>query len=130
MSSAAPNRTVLVVEDDPVMRGSLVALLQANGLSCVTASDGEEALLTCALSPPGLILLDIRMPGMDGIETCHHLKSHPDWAEIPVIVLTGSPEPETESRVREAGSIFYVTKPFSPERLLTAVRLALEVHPR
>ena len=128
MSSPAPNRTVLVVEDDPVMQGSLVALLEANGLSCLTASNGEEALMSCALAPPGLILLDIRMPGMDGIETCQHLKAHPVWAEIPVIVLTGSGEPETELRVREAGSIFYVTKPFSPERLLTAVRLALDAH--
>ncbi len=128
MPSPAPNRTVLIVEDDPVMRGSLVALLQANGLSCVTASNGEEALVACALAPPGLILLDIRMPGMDGIETCQHLKAHPVWAEIPVIVLTGVAEPETEFRVREAGSVFYVTKPFAPDRLLAAVRLALEAH--
>jgi DNA-binding response OmpR family regulator len=126
MSSAAPNRTVLIVEDDPVMRDSLVALLEANGLHCLTASDGEGALVTCALATPGLILLDVRMPGMDGIETCQHLKAHPAWAEIPIIVLTGAAEPETELRMREAGSILYVTKPFSPGRLLTAVRLALE----
>jgi CheY-like chemotaxis protein len=128
MSSAAPNRTVLIVDDDPDLRESLAALLQAAGLPCVTAADGEEALVACAIAPPGLILMDIRMPGMGGIETCQALKGHPAWADIPVIALTAAEEPETEHRMREAGSILYVTKPFSPQRLLSAVRFALGAH--
>jgi two-component system, sensor histidine kinase and response regulator len=125
MSSASPDRTVLIVDDDADLRDSLAALLQAEGLSCVTAGDGEEALVACALSPPDLILLDIRMPGMDGLETCQHLKADPAWAEIPVIALTAVEEPDMEIRMREAGSVLYVTKPFSPAMLLSAVRLAL-----
>ncbi len=126
MPRAAPQRTVLIVDDDPATRELLVDLLGAEGIGCRTVSNGVEALQACEVAPPDLILLDIRMPGMDGVEVCRRLKANPAWAEIPVIALTAADEPETVVHMMEAGSLLYVTKPFAADRLLATVRLALE----
>ncbi len=123
-SGPAP-RSVLVVDDDSYIRALVVDILEAEGYLCRTARNGVEALSTCEVALPDLILLDIRMPEMDGLETCRRLKANPAWAAIPVIVLTGLDEPQPVVHMLDAGSLISLAKPFPPERLLAAVRLAL-----
>ena len=125
MQEGAANRTVLIVDDDPRIREVLVSFLRTLGLQCRTATDGAEALQAVAAAPPDLILLDIMMPGLDGIETCRRLKANPAWAAIPVIALTGQDNPASAAQMQQAGTLMYLAKPFTIENLLTTVRLTL-----
>ncbi len=125
MHDAAPGPTVLVVDDERLIRTMLVDILEAQGFTCRTASNGEEALTACAEVLPDLILTDIMMPVLDGIETCRRLKANPAWAAIPVIALTTWSDPGSVLRMLDAGSLMYLTKPIAPERLVAAIRLAL-----
>lgn len=120
-----PRPSVLVVDDDRLVRTMVVDILQSHGLACRTASSGTEALEACESAAPDVILLDVLMPVMDGIETCRRLKATPASASIPVIALTTRDDPQTVVRMLAAGSLFYLTKPVSPERLLAAIRLTL-----
>ena len=126
MPDTAASRTVLIVDDEALIRRILEDILTSHGFACRTARNGREALEACEASPPDLILLDIMMPEMDGIETCRRLKTTPAWAAIPVIALTALDNPGTVLRMQEAGSLMYLTKPIPPDRLLAAVQLALE----
>jgi CheY-like chemotaxis protein len=125
MRDATSRPTVLVVDDERLMRIMLVDILEAEGITCVTAANGEEALRACEANRPDLIITDIIMPGMDGIETCRRLKANPAWASIPVIALTTWSEPESVLKMLDAGSLMYLTKPIAPERLVAAVQVAL-----
>ena len=129
MQNTAATSTVLVVDDDQRLLDLMVDILQAEGLTCRTARDGAEALQACAAARPDLIVLDIRMPVLDGLETCRRLKANPAWASIPVIVLTGVDEPAPVVQMLDAGSLMSLAKPFTPERLVAAVRLALTTRP-
>ena len=80
---------VLVVEDDPSVRGLLQTLLTAEGYDVATASDGLAGLVKAALSPPALILLDLMMPDLGGARVLDELREDPRLADIPVIVVTG-----------------------------------------
>ncbi len=125
MADTAPGPTVLVVDDERLIRTMLVDILEAQGFTCRTATNGEEALAACAEAQPDLILTDIMMPVMDGIEACRRLKANPAWAAIPVIALTTWSDPASVLKMLDAGSLIYLTKPIAPERLVAAVRLAL-----
>jgi CheY-like chemotaxis protein len=125
MRDATSRPTVLVVDDERLMRIMLVDILEAEGITCMTAANGEEALRACEANRPDLIITDIIMPGMDGIETCRRLKANPAWASIPVIALTTWSEPESVLKMLDAGSLMYLTKPIAPERLVAAVQVAL-----
>jgi CheY-like chemotaxis protein len=105
----------------------LTDMLKEAGFACLTAGNGQEALETCAGTRPSLILLDITMPQMDGIETCRRLKANPATAPIPVLALTTHDDPPTVFAMMEAGALLYLTKPVSPERLLSAINLALSL---
>lgn len=124
---AAPRPSVLIVHDEALIRQIVVDILGPEGFACRAASSGAEALRACAGAPPDLILLDITMPEMDGIEVCRRLKANPAWAAIPVIALTAVDQPTTVLRMQEAGSFLYLYKPITPERLVATVRLALSM---
>ncbi len=87
MSEAIPNQTILVIDDSPSMR-ELLSLVLADQANVVSVGDGEAGLATARDIKPGLIILDIGMPGMDGYEVCRTLKSSEDIADIPVIFIT------------------------------------------
>lgn len=118
-------RTVLVVDDDPYIREALAEVLEDEGYPVVTAGDGEEALDRLGRSsPPSLILLDLRMPGMSGWELRRRLLAEPRLAGIPVVLLSA------DSRLEEAqavlGAAGSLRKPPSLDELLAAVgRFAL-----
>jgi CheY-like chemotaxis protein len=118
-------RTVLIADDEEDIRG-LVALTLARGaLTVVQAGDGDEALLLARCLRPDLALLDVLMPGLDGIEVCRTLKADPATAAMPVVVLTAEAVPDVRERARAAGADAYLTKPFSPAGLLELVRQLL-----
>ena len=125
MRDATSRPTVLVVDDERLIRIMLVDILEAQGITCMTAANGEEALQACEANRPDLVITDIIMPGMDGIETCRRLKANPAWASIPVIALTTWSDPESVLKMLDAGSLMYLTKPIAPERLVAAVQIAL-----
>jgi diguanylate cyclase (GGDEF)-like protein len=78
------------------------------------ATSGEDALAFCSDTPPDLVLLDVLMPGLDGLEVCRKLKSDPETAGIPVIFVTAQSDVEDETRALEAGGVDFITKPFNP----------------
>ena len=115
-------RTILVVDDEPQIVRLVRAYLQESGFRVVTASDGEQALYVARHENPDLVVLDILMPHMDGLEFTRRIRRE---ADIPIIMLTARAE-ETDRIVGlEIGADDYVTKPFSPRELVARVQAVL-----
>jgi len=115
-------KMVLIVDDTPTNLGVISGALK-DLYKTKVANNGQKALaLATAADKPDLILLDVRMPGMDGYEVCSRLKADPATREIPVIFLTGQTSPDDETRGFEVGAVDYVHKPFSPAVVRARVR--------
>lgn len=119
---AIMQRTVLVVDDDPHIRDLLVFALQKAGLATREAADGEAALADLAARRSDLVILDINMPRMDGIETCRRIRARDD---IPVLFLSSRDEEIDRILGIELGADDYVTKPFSPREVVARVAAIL-----
>ena len=113
---------VLVVDDEPQIRRALRVALRANGYAVHEAASGGEALDHLAQRPPDLVILDLVLPDMDGVEVCRRLR---EWSGVPVIVLSAHDEDEIKVRALDEGANDYVTKPFSMPELLARMRVAL-----
>lgn len=112
--------TVLVVEDDPSVRGLLQTLLSAEGYEVVTASDGLAGLVKVSSSPPALVLLDLMMPDLGGVRVLEEMRDDPELVDIPVIVVTG--KIDAVPGMRELlGDDNVFLKPFAVSELLTRV---------
>jgi DNA-binding response OmpR family regulator len=109
-------RLVLVVDDDEVVRKVVRMVLEADDFEVVEAADGAEALASVASDHPPLMVLDVMMPGMDGIELLRHLPP-----EVKVLMLTARDDSATEAASREAGAADFLAKPFSSVELLDHV---------
>jgi DNA-binding response OmpR family regulator len=111
---------ILVVEDDPSVRGLLQTLLSAEGYDVVTASDGLAGLVKATSSPPALVLLDLMMPDLGGVRVLEEMREDPELADIPVIVVTGKVDavPGMRSLLGEE-NVFL--KPFAVGELLARV---------
>lgn len=116
---------VLVVEDEPDIRNLVVFHLEREGFTSRTARTGPEALRQVKTSPPDLILLDLMLPELDGLEVCRRLRGDPATASIPVIMLTARGEEVDRVVGLELGADDYVTKPFSPKELMARIRAVL-----
>ena len=114
--------TVLVVDDDPHIRDLLTFALQKAGLATREAADGEAALADIALCRPNLVVLDINMPRMDGIETCRRIRAQGD---LPVLFLSSRDDEIDRILGMELGADDYVTKPFSPREVVARVAAIL-----
>jgi len=112
---------VLVVDDEVYILHILDFSLGAEGFDVITAADGEQALSRARSERPDLIVMDIMMPRLDGYETCQRLKSDPATKHIPVLLLTARGREEDRKRGMEAGADDYMTKPFSPNKLISRV---------
>ncbi len=123
------SRTILIVDDEVLNLKLLEIRLLSQRYRILKASSGEEALKT-AREGPDLILLDITMPDMDGLETCRRLKENEATREIPVIFLSAFHSPETKAKALETGGVDFVSKPFDAQELLARVKthLALREH--
>jgi two-component system KDP operon response regulator KdpE len=118
--------TVLVVEDDTALRRALGLSLRARGIEVLDVASGEQALVVAADARADLVVLDLGLPDMDGLDVLKRLRS---FSNVPVIVLTVRDRQSEKVRVLDAGADDYVTKPFDPEELLARVRAALRRRP-
>ena len=118
---------ILAVDDTPASLKLLTELLQGEGYEVRSAINGEMALRSATLNPPELILLDVRMPVMDGFEVCRRLKAQPKTREVPVIFVTALAETQDKVDGFEQGAVDFVTKPYQREELLSRVRTHLEI---
>jgi CheY-like chemotaxis protein len=114
--------TILVVDDDWMNREMLQAHLEYAGLRVLLAHNGPKALEIAASDPPDIVLLDVRMPGMDGYEVCAALKSSPKTQHIPVLLTTAMEDEESKSRGIEAGADDFVSKPFEVDQMLAQIQ--------
>jgi PAS domain S-box-containing protein len=119
--------SILVVDDESEARALLMAILNAEGYEVRAADGGELALASVALERPELILLDLRMPGMDGFQVCWKLKKSAATRDIPVMFITGSGDLEARVEGLQLGAVDYVIKPFQREELLARVNTHLEL---
>jgi two-component system cell cycle response regulator DivK len=113
---------ILVVEDTPDNRQIMRDLLTNAGYELIEAGDGLEGLKLADAHQPDLILMDIQLPTMDGLETTRRIKADPKLRHIPVIAVTSYALSGDEKKTRAAGCDDYLAKPFSPRRLLELVR--------
>ncbi len=117
--------TVLVIEDDPDIRELLSFSLAKEGWSVVMAADGEQGLAALPATNPDCVVLDIMLPGIDGIEVLRAIKSDPARRRLPVILTTAKGEESDVVSGLELGAEDYVVKPYSPKVLIARIRAAL-----
>lgn len=118
---------VLAIDDSPVVLTLIEARLRPEAVRIVTASSGEEGLAAVLLEKPDLVLLDVEMPGLGGLDVCRRLKSDPLTANIPVIFLTATDDIGIKVDGFDLGAHDYVMKPFHPDELRARVRAALRM---
>jgi two-component system, OmpR family, response regulator len=116
---------VLVVDDDPGIRDVVCFALQKAGYATTTAADGEQALKRFAADPPALVVLDILMPELDGVEVCRRLRSDARGKATPIVFLSSKDDEVDRIVGLEVGGDDYVAKPFSPRELVARVRAIL-----
>ena len=114
--------TILIVDDAPSARETLVALLENEGHQLHLAEDGFQALQMLLNLQPDLILLDVMMPGLDGFEVCRRIRSTPELAEVPIIILTALDDRESLLQGIEAGADDFLHKPVDRQELVARVR--------
>ena len=128
MSPILPKQCVLVVDDSPENIDLLSEILR-DDYRVRVATSGEKALkIVYSDEPPDLILLDIMMPGISGLEICRRLKANPDRRRIPIIFVTAMSSTEDERRGLEIGAVDYITKPISPPIVMARVRTHLALY--
>jgi FixJ family two-component response regulator len=120
-----PQPTVFVVDDDPAMRASLRWLIESVGLAVQTSSTAQEFLNTYDPSSPGCLVLDVRMPGMSGLDLQAEMAAR--RIELPILIITGYAEVPIAVRAMKAGAFDFIEKPFSDQTLLDRIRKAISV---
>src|SRR5580765_3270027 len=118
-------REVLVVEDEPDIRRLVVLHLEREGFRCRTAATGSDALREVKASIPDLVVLDLMLPEVDGLEVCRRLRRDTSTAGIPIIMLTAKSDEVDRIVGLEIGADDYIGKPFSPKELVARVRAVL-----
>lgn len=121
-------QSILLIDDTPANLGVMVDQLEDQGFRVFVAQDGEEGLKRACLTLPDLILLDVMMPGLDGLETCRRLKEIESTRNIPVIFMTALTDTADKVEGFKAGGVDYVSKPFQVEELLARVNAHLSLH--
>jgi len=119
---------VLIVDDEAAVRDSLASRLSANDTpyDVLTAADGYEAGRMVATFRPDFVVLDLRMPGLDGFQVCRSIKADPQTASTTVVAITGFHTPETEARVLECGAERCLAKPVAPSEIAAVLDLLRE----
>jgi len=117
---------VLIVEDDPTTVQLIEFLLRKNNFEVLIAQDGVEALKISREKKPDLILMDVMMPKMDGIEAIEKLQESEETQEIPIVILSALGQEMDVMRGLQAGASGYIVKPFSPQELLDEIKTRLE----
>jgi two-component system KDP operon response regulator KdpE len=113
---------VLVVDDEPQIRRALRVSLVSHGYQVQVAASGEEALELAASAPPDVVILDLVLPGRNGLEVCQELRQ---WSQVPIIVLSARGQERDKVEALDLGADDYLTKPFGMDELLARIRVAL-----
>ena len=124
-----PTKSIVIVDDSPTIRRMVRASL--TGISDVRfmeAASGLEAIEQLTLAPVGLMVLDLNMPDMHGVEVLKFVRRHPAYRSLPVIVLTTRGDDESRRTAMEAGATLYLTKPFLPQVLAEHASVLFEEH--
>jgi len=119
---SAPRHNVVVIEDDPQIRRFLRTLLPAEGFDVHEAETGERGLVEAATRKPDLVILDLGLPDLDGVEVVRRLR---EWSAVPVIILSARAREQDKIAALDAGADDYLTKPFGAGELLARLRVAL-----
>ena len=112
---------LLIIDDDAGVRGVLKAMLERAGYEVMAACGGAEGLQLAHARRPGLVLLDIEMPGMNGFDVCSLIKTDTALCSIPVIIMTGRPLAGIPARVQAVGAVDLISKPFDRDSLLKKI---------
>lgn len=113
--------TILIIEDETHLRRDICELLGFSGYQTLEAADGESGARMAAEHAPSLILCDITMPGMDGLQVLAQLRSNPQTARIPFVFLTARAEEDLRDTLKRAGANDYLAKPFTLDQLHTVI---------
>ncbi|MCG8452533.1 MAG: response regulator [Spirochaetales bacterium] len=125
MNCQVNKKKLVIADDEEYIRRHLAKKLAAMGLDVYQAGTGQE-VLALAADAPDLIVMDVKMPGMDGLETTRHLKENVHTQHIPVVLLSAMAQPDEVSRGLDAGAVEYVMKPVTFNRLLQTIRSHLD----
>jgi two-component system sensor histidine kinase/response regulator len=125
--NAEKKGVVLIVDDNPTNLGLLFEYLSRIGFEVLLSQEGEDALKKAESQQPDIILLDVMMAGIDGFETCRHLKANDITKDIPVIFITALADPVDKMKGFEVGGVDYITKPFQPEEVGARVNSHLTI---
>lgn len=120
-----PSPTILIADDEIYMLRLLEMTLKKGGFTVVSCQDGQQAITLATSQKPRLIVLDMLMPGLDGLAALRCLKSNPATSEIPVVVLSAKGHALTKFEADLAGAAIFIPKPFSPNQLLNEVKRIL-----
>ncbi|MBN1292730.1 MAG: response regulator [Candidatus Latescibacteria bacterium] len=118
---------ILIVDDEKAIRMGLSMCVKASGFESMEACDGNEALRFASEQHPGLIVLDVMMHGMSGLEVCRKLKSDPSTKDIKVIMLSARGQIREREEGLEAGADKYITKPFDYRELIKNIKILLGI---
>ena len=119
-------KKVLIVDDEPQMLSLLSTRLRSEGYEVITAFSGEGCLEKAEQDQPDLILLDVLLPGMSGFEVSKRLKKNPRTKDIPIIMVTALIGDEASKKSLESGAIYFVSKPFDTQTLLSEISEAIK----
>jgi two-component system alkaline phosphatase synthesis response regulator PhoP/two-component system response regulator RpaA len=119
--TAPPQAHILVIDDEALVAGSIERTLRANGFAVTVANSGVEGLNAARRHSPDLVVLDMVMPGMDGLEVCRQLRADPLLNDVPVLFLTARGKPEDKVLGLRAGADDYLTKPFNIDEFILRI---------
>lgn len=121
-------RHILLIDDDKTIAAALTIRLRAVGYEVTAVSDGNKGIVEAADKRPDVILLDIRMPGMDGYEVCQHLKDNPETNKIPVIFLSANATESTRQQAMDVGGFAFISKPYELAEVIDVIKSAMMNH--
>jgi cyclic di-GMP phosphodiesterase len=127
MADRASGARVLVVDDEPAVATVFRKLLTHEDFVVEVATDGPSALTAIARQPPDVVLLDVRMPGLDGFEVCRHIKREPATRLTPVVLITALTDRDSRIKGRQAGADDFLTKPVDLQELLARTRSLVRI---
>ena len=114
-------KKILVVEDDPTSLRLLELILSKEGYQVISASNGLEGLRKARTESPDLLILDVMLPGFDGLEVCHRLRNEPDMAKLPILMLSAKQQKSDQDAASKVGANAFLPKPVDRTALLSKV---------
>jgi DNA-binding response OmpR family regulator len=125
-SDAAPRDIIIIADNDYIVRGILRSVLERQDFAVLLAVNGIEALDYAMRTQARLVILDFKMPRLDGFAACARMRSLPGYADVPIVILTAFGDDATREAARDAGATAFIAKPFRPIDLLRAIANLVE----